>query len=93
MKRMSFGAYAHQMSAEQLARRLSAGREPLPDWLGDHLLRPGQVAALFSVTRRTVADWARAGKLEPIVTPGGHRRFRLSEVQRVLQSAQFFDVL
>lgn len=68
-----------------LARRLY-GTEPLhrPSWIDEQLLRPGQVAALFQVSRRTVGDWARAGKLEAILTPGGHRRFRAGEVRALL---------
>lgn len=34
---------------------------------------------------KTIARWTQAGKLDPIPTPGGHRRFRASEVRRCLQ--------
>ena len=70
-----------------LARRLYED-EPRerPDWIDEQLLRPGQVAALFQVNRRTITDWARAGKLSSIITPGGHRRFRAREVRRLLES-------
>lgn len=70
-----------------LARRLYEGlpRER-PDWVDEPLLRPGQVAALFQVSRRTVGDWARAGKLDPIITPGGHRRFRARQVRALLEA-------
>ena len=57
-----------------------------PEWVGDRWLRAAEVAALFRVSRRTVSDWARAGKLESIVTPGGHRRFHASHVRAVLES-------
>ena len=57
-----------------------------PAWVGEKLLRPGQVASLFQVTRRTVSDWARAGKIDAIVTPGGHRRFRLCDVRALLEA-------
>ncbi len=57
-----------------------------PDWIDEKLLRPGQVAALFQVSRRTISDWARAGKLEAIITPGGHRRFRARHVRALLES-------
>jgi excisionase family DNA binding protein len=60
--------------------------EDRPDWLDTRLLRPGQVAALFQVSRRTVAEWARTGKLESIITPGGHRRFRAREVKKLIAS-------
>lgn len=51
----------------------------------DDLLMPSQVARLFRVDPKTVTRWSRAGKLHPIKTLGGHRRFRASEVQRCLQ--------
>lgn len=46
----------------------------------DRLLKPGEVAALFRVDVRTVARWAKRGQLGSVRTPGGHRRFRESEV-------------
>jgi excisionase family DNA binding protein len=39
------------------------------------LMTPGEVAALFRVDPKTVTKWARAGKLSPIRTLGGHRRY------------------
>lgn len=57
-----------------------------PSWVGERLLRPGQVAELFQVSRRTVSDWARAGKIAAIVTPGGHRRFRMRDVRALIEA-------
>lgn len=73
-----------------LARRLYRD-EPheRPAWLEEQLLRPGQVAALFQVSRRTVNDWARAGKLDSIITPGGHRRFRAKQVRALLSAMRW----
>lgn len=51
----------------------------------DPLLTPAEVAELFRVNPKTVTRWARAGKLNAIRTLGGHRRFRASEVTRVLE--------
>lgn len=48
------------------------------------LLTPSEVAALFRVDPKTVTRWAKAGKLTPIRTLGGHRRYRKSEVQLLL---------
>lgn len=50
----------------------------------DRLLTPGEVAVLFRVDVKTVGRWAGAGKLSAIRTPGGHRRFRESEVRAYL---------
>lgn len=44
------------------------------------LLKPGEVAALFSVDPKTVSTWGDAGKLTVIKTLGGHRRYRQEEV-------------
>jgi excisionase family DNA binding protein len=48
------------------------------------LLGSAEVARLFSVTERTVTNWALAGKLSSIRTVGGHRRYRSDEVLRLL---------
>lgn len=50
------------------------------------LLTPSEVAAIFRVDPKTVTRWAKAGKLTAIRTLGGHRRYRQSEVQMLLES-------
>jgi len=52
--------------------------------VGERLLTPGEVAALFRVDPKTVTRWAKAGKLSAIRTLGGHRRYRESEVKTLL---------
>ena len=54
----------------------------------DHetLLTPAEVASLFRVDPKTVTRWAKAGKLTAVRTLGGHRRYRQSEVQSLLNS-------
>ena len=54
----------------------------------DRLLTPGEVAALFRVDPKTVTRWAAAGRIGSIRTPGGHRRFRESEVRALLAGEQ-----
>ncbi|MGH8793765.1 MAG: BldC family transcriptional regulator [Stackebrandtia sp.] len=51
----------------------------------DRLLTPGEVAELFRVDPKTVTRWAASGRIGSIRTPGGHRRFRESEVRALLQ--------
>jgi excisionase family DNA binding protein len=51
------------------------------------LLTPSEVASLFRVDPKTVTRWAKAGKLTAIRTLGGHRRYRASEVNALLQSS------
>ena len=41
-------------------------------------------SALFRVDPKTVTRWATAGRIGSIRTPGGHRRFRESEVKALL---------
>jgi excisionase family DNA binding protein len=50
----------------------------------ERLLTPGEVATLFRVDPKTVTRWASAGRIGSIRTPGGHRRFRESEVHSML---------
>jgi excisionase family DNA binding protein len=49
--------------------------------VSERLLTPGEVATLFRVDPKTVTRWATAGRIGSIRTPGGHRRFRESEVK------------
>lgn len=50
------------------------------------LLTPAEVAALFRVDPKTVTRWAKAGKLTAIRTLGGHRRYKASQVNQLLNS-------
>jgi excisionase family DNA binding protein len=47
------------------------------------LLTPAQVAKRFAVDPKTVTRWARAGLLPSIITPGGHRRYPKSVVDKL----------
>lgn len=49
------------------------------------LLTAGEVAELWRVDPKTVARWARSGHIDSILTPGGRRRFRESEVHALLE--------
>lgn len=53
----------------------------------EHLMTPGEVAALFRVDPKTVTRWAKSGKLASIRTLGGHRRYRSSEVKSLLEKS------
>lgn len=52
------------------------------------LLTPAEVAVLFRVDPKTVTRWAKAGKLSSIRTLGGHRRYRETEVRRLLRGVE-----
>ena len=60
---------------------------PVPEQASspERLLTPGEVATLFRVDPKTVTRWASAGRIGSIRTPGGHRRFRESEVKSLLR--------
>jgi len=42
------------------------------------------VAEVFGVSVETVRQWAEAGKLQGFRTPGGHWRFRRSEISALV---------
>lgn len=54
----------------------------LPD---THLLTPGEVAAVMRVDPKTVTRWASARRVASIRTPGGHRRFRVGDLRKMIQ--------
>lgn len=51
---------------------------------GDDLLRPSEVAEIFGVRTPTIARWAREGRLTPVRTPGGHRRYTRAGIRELL---------
>jgi excisionase family DNA binding protein len=54
----------------------------------DELLTPAEVAALFRVDPKTVTRWANAGKLTPMRTLGGHRRYSTSEIRKLVDTSR-----
>jgi excisionase family DNA binding protein len=48
------------------------------------LLRPGEVAAMFGVNAKTVARWAKEGRIRSIRTPGGHMRIYAEDVRALV---------
>jgi len=57
----------------------------LDDVTPDELLTPAEAARRLGVTPNTVTRWSRAGKISAIQTIGGHRRYRSSEIEKVLR--------
>jgi excisionase family DNA binding protein len=51
----------------------------------DKLLHPGEVARKLGVDPKTLSRWAKAGKIPSIRTLGGHRRYRESVVNAILE--------
>lgn len=50
----------------------------------DKLLRMKEAATLLGVTPQTLRTWSKSGYIEAIVGKGGHRRFKWSEVKRLM---------
>ena len=57
----------------------------------ERLLRTSEVAELFSVSSRTVREWARRGLLPTIRTPGGQHRFPERSVRELLHRVRGVD--
>lgn len=51
-------------------------------------MTPKEVAEFFKVSTDAVIVWADAGKLHPIRTVGGHRRFPRAEVEQLFEDTQ-----
>ena len=50
----------------------------------DKLLRMKETATLLGVSPQTLRTWSKEGYIEAIVGKGGHRRFKWSEVKRLM---------
>jgi len=48
------------------------------------LLRPAEVAAIFGVNAKTVARWAKEGRIRSLRTPGGHTRIYAEDVRAIV---------
>lgn len=59
---------------------------PVPQAPRHELLTPSEVAQLFRVDPKTVTRWAKDGKLASIRTLGGHRRYRWTEIEKLLKA-------
>ncbi len=49
------------------------------------LLRIGDVAEILGVTTQILRNWCNSGYINAIVGRGGHRRFMVSEVERIME--------
>lgn len=60
-----------------------------PTPAAEKLLTPGEVAAIFRVDPKTVTRWAKSGRISAVRTPGGHARFRQSDIDALLTGDVF----
>lgn len=54
----------------------------------EQLVPIGLVATRFGVTVATIRAWERAGRLTAIRTPGGQRRFRQTDVDKLVSAGE-----
>ena len=71
-----------------MMRRVFPRGTDRPRFVATRLLRAGEVAVLLQVSRRSVAVWASRGLIPFIETPGGHRRFRASDVRALVETLE-----
>jgi len=51
----------------------------------DRLIGIAEAARTLGVNRRTLRIWTTEGRFPCVKTPGGHRRFRISDVTRMVR--------
>jgi len=64
------------------------GDEHVPDALNTELLRTRDVARAFQVSERTIAEWARRGRIPSVRTPGGHRLYPAERIRAILRASE-----
>ena len=64
------------------------GDEDVPDALNTELLRTRDVARAFQVSERTIAEWARRGRIPSVRTPGGHRLYPAERIRAILRASE-----
>jgi excisionase family DNA binding protein len=79
------GRRRRYLTASVKALREELGRTRAADGTAEVLLTSGEVAGRFRVDPKTVQRWAATGRISSIRTPGGHRRFRESEIRALMR--------
>ena len=61
-----------------------ARRAPVaePEWL-----TLGQAATFLGVAQSTIRKWSDSGRVRAFYTPGGHRRFRRSDLEAFVEAS------
>lgn len=50
----------------------------------EELISPQKAAKMLSVSTDTLRNWELAGKLQVVKTMGGHRRYQLEQIKKLL---------
>ena len=56
--------------------------------LRERYMKGAEVGATLGVSPKTVARWAKEGKLRHIRTLGGHRRYATQDIEELKESLQ-----
>jgi predicted site-specific integrase-resolvase len=51
------------------------------------LITGPRVAEMLGVKPEAVRAWVKSGKLQPVVLPSGSHRFKLEDIEKILQGA------
>lgn len=51
------------------------------------LLTPTEVAKIFGVSPKTVTRWAKSGQVPCLTTLGGHRRYRRTDIEALINDS------
>ena len=54
----------------------------------DKLYSIAKTAEILDVTPKTLRIWDKENKLKPILTSGGHRRYRESDINKIIGTEQ-----
>ncbi len=64
-----------------------------PSGSAERYLRSAEVAELLQVSAKTVARWAKDGRLPYARTLGGHRRYPEASIRALVESARISNYL
>lgn len=51
----------------------------------ENLLNLTEASQYLNVHKETLRRWDREGKLIPLKTPGGHRRYKITDLEKFIQ--------
>ena len=57
----------------------------------DKLYNISKTAEILDVTPKTLRIWDKENKLKPILTSGGHRRYRESDINKIINSTSIMN--
>jgi len=59
----------------------------------EKLLTSHQAARLLNVWPHTLCRWEKAGKIKPLHTPGGHRRYKETQLMALIGEDRVEDMI